>query len=83
MTGSCQHDSQDPHRHDRTFIFELYSRTKADSETITECTLSEDGKEMDVVKTLTKEVGGMDIFDTQDFFSGWNRICSKTEDGQR
>ena len=83
MTGSCQHDSQDPHWHDRKIIFDFYSRTKADSETITECTLTEDGKEMDVVKTLTKEVGRMDNPDIQDRSSGWNRSCSKTEDGQR
>ena len=33
-----------------------YARTKEDSETVTQCVLVEEGKEMEIVKTLTKEV---------------------------
>ena len=33
-----------------------YVRTKEDSETITKCVLIGEGREMEIVKTLTKEV---------------------------
>merc|ERR1712013_445957 len=35
----------------------VFTKTKEDSETVTQCVLVEEGKEMEIVKTLTKEDG--------------------------